>query len=151
MKMRMKTKKTAKMKKTKASSRRKLPVKKYPDNEFYEIRWYGCGHVLMSRNYVRDRESVQKYIDGVFVRLSQRPDGSRTVGRTPDFFVSLGPSQAGVDIRKVKEAKWPYNGLEDRFDQIHFLYCCPFVSMLDKEGLEEFAKQEKERQVEFMH
>ena len=142
---------TAKTKKTKAASRRKPPTKKYPDNEFYEIRWYGRGHVLMSRNYVRDKESVQKYIDGVFLRLSQRPDGSHTTGHSPNFFVSFGPDQAGVDIRKVNEAKWPYNRLEDRFDQIHFLYCCPFVSMLDKEGLEEFAKQEKERQAEFMH
>ena len=119
---------------------------KYPDDEFYEIRWYGRGRVLMSRNYCRDRESVQKYIDSVHERISLYGSrGCQLIGSSPDFFIAVGADQSGIDIRKVKEAREPYNRLEDRFDQLHLLYSCPFLSMLDKDELLAFAEQEKER------
>lgn len=119
---------------------------KYPDNEFYEVRWYGRGRVLMSRNYCRDSESIQKYIDRVHEKISLYGSGGcRLIGSSPNYFITFGTDQSGIDIRKVKEARWPYNMLEDRFDQLHFLYSCPFLSMLDKDGLLAFAEQEKER------
>jgi hypothetical protein len=119
---------------------------KYPDNEFYEVRWYGRGRVLMSRNYCRDSESIQKYIDRVHEKISLYGSrGCRLIGSSPDYFITVGIDQSGIDIRKVKEARWPYNMLEDRFDQLHFMYSCPFYSMLDKDGLLAFAEQEKER------
>ena len=113
---------------------------------FYEIRWYSRGRVLMSRNYCRDRESVQKYIDRVHEKISLYGSrGCRLIGSSPNYFITIGPDQSGIDIRKAKEAKEPYNMLEDRFDQLHLLYPCPFLGMLDKDGLLAFAEQEKDR------
>ena len=119
---------------------------KYSDDKFYEVRWYSRGRLLMSKNYCRDRKSIQKYIDRVHEKISLYGlRGCQLVGSSPDYFITVDTDQSGIDIRKVKEAKYPYNMLEDRFDQLHFLYSCPFLSLLDKDGLLEFAKQEKER------
>lgn len=116
------------------------------DDGFYEVRWYGRSRVLMSRNYCRDRGSVQEYINKVYDRISK--DGARgckIIGSDPSYFAAFEIDQSGIEIRMVNEARWPYNRVEDRFDQLHLLYSVPFVSMLDEVGLREFAKQEKER------
>ena len=125
-----------------------MAKKKCQVYDLFEIRWHGRGHVLMSRNFCTDRNGIQKYINGVFDRIKRFHDHSADVrGSTPDLFIVINSDRSGVEIRKVKEARWPYNRLTDNFDEVQFIYAYPFISMLDEDGLREFAKQEKERLV----
>ena len=48
-----------------------------------------------------------------------------------------------MSIRKVNEAKEPYNMLEDKFKDLHFLFGCKFLAMLDDEDLKAFSEQEQ--------
>lgn len=111
----------------------------------YEIRWHGAGRTLMSRNYCRDRAGIQKYIDDVCKRIKVRNDWTtETKGNSPDYFETISRNdRSGVSIRKVNKAKKPYNMLEDKFEDLHFLFSCPFRAMLDDRALKEFSKQEQ--------
>lgn len=111
----------------------------------YEVRWHGAGRTLMSRNYCRDRVGVQKYIDDVCRLIKMRNDWTTEIeGNSPEYFETISrKDKAGVSIRRVNKAKEPYNMLEDKFNDLHFLFSVPFRAMLGDRGLKEFARQEQ--------
>ena len=112
----------------------------------YEVRWHGAGRTLMSRSYCKDRAGIQKYIDGVGKRIKVLNDWTTVIkGNSPDYFETISRNdKSGVSIRKVNEAKKPYNMLEDKFENLHFLSICKFRAMLDDEDLKMFCEQEQE-------
>ena len=112
----------------------------------YEVRWHGNGRTLMSRSYCKDRAGLQKYIDGVGERIKALNDWTTvTKGNSPDHFETISKNdKSGVSIRKVNEARKPYNMLVDKFEDLHFVYCCKFSAMLDDEDLKMFCEQEQE-------
>ncbi len=99
----------------------------------------------MSRSYCRDREGVQKYIDAVCERIKAWNDWTtQTKGGSPDYFETINRNnQSGVSIRKVNEAREPYNMLVDKFKDVRFLHCCRFSAMLDDANLKAFSEQEQ--------
>ena len=112
----------------------------------YEVRWHGRGRTLMSRSYCKDRASVQQYIDKCNKRLKAlNAFHVLTRGNSPDYFETIDKNDvdSGISIRKVDKAQEPYNMLEDKMQDLHFLFSCPFRAVLDDESLKEFAKQEK--------
>lgn len=113
--------------------------------ELYELRWHGSGRTLMSRNYCYDRKGIQEYIDSVGERIKMRKDWSVEIkGNSPDYFETISRNdKSGISIRKVNEAKKPYNMLEDKFKDLHFLFSCKFLAMLDDEDLKAFSEQEQ--------
>lgn len=112
----------------------------------YEVRWHGAGRTLMSRSYCKDRASIQKYIVSVGKRIKALNDLTTAIkGNSPDYFETISRNdKSGVSIRKVNEAKKPYNMLEDKFENLHFLFICKFRAMLDDEELKMFCEQEQE-------
>ena len=100
----------------------------------------------MSRSYCKDRAGIQKYIDGVGKRIKVLNDWTTVIkGNSPDYFETISRNdKSGVSIRKVNEAKKPYNMLEDKFENLHFLSICKFRAMLDDEDLKMFCEQEQE-------
>lgn len=111
----------------------------------YEVRWHGCGRTLMSRSYCRDRKGIQDYIDKVGERIKAWNDWTtETKGNSPDYFETISRNdQSGVSIRKVNEARKPYNMLVDKFKDVRFLHCCRFSAMLDDADLKAFSEQEQ--------
>ena len=99
----------------------------------------------MSRSYCRDREGIQDYIDKVGARIKALNDWTtETKGNSPDYFETISRNdRSGVSIRKVNEARKPYNMLEDKFKDLHFLYSCRFSAMLDDASLKAFLEQEQ--------
>jgi len=49
-----------------------------------------------------------------------------------------------VSIRRVDEAKMPYNMLVDKFKDLRMIFCCPFRAVLSNEDLNDFIYQEYE-------
>ena len=112
----------------------------------YEVRWHGRGRTLMSRSYCRDRASVQKYIDECNKRLKkQNAFHVLTRGNSPDYFETIDKNDydSGISICKVDKVQEPYNMLEDKFQDLRLLFCCPFRAVIDNEDLKKFAEQEK--------
>lgn len=111
----------------------------------YEVRWHAAGRTLMSRNYCKDKAGIQKYIDGVCTRIKAHNDWTIEIrGNSPDYFETISRNnKAGVSIRRVNKAKEPYNMFKDKFEDLHFLFSCPFRALLDDRGLKEFAEQEQ--------
>lgn len=99
----------------------------------------------MSRSYCRDREGVQKYIDAVGERIKAWNDWTtETKGSSPDYFETISRNdRSGVSIRRVDEAREPYNMLVDKFKDLRFLYGCRFSAMLDDADLKAFSEQEQ--------
>ena len=100
----------------------------------------------MSRSYCKDRKGVQKYIDMVCKRIKAWNDWTtETKGNGPDYFETISRNnRSGVSIRRVDEAREPYNMLVDKFKDLRFLYCCRFSAMLDDASLKAFLEQEQE-------
>ena len=99
----------------------------------------------MSRSYCRDREGVQKYINAIGERIKAWNDWTtETKGSSPDYFETINRNnRSGVSIRRVDEARKPYNMLVDKFKDLRFLYCCRFSAMLDDADLKAFFEQEQ--------
>ena len=113
--------------------------------EVYEVRWHGAGRTLMSRSYCKDRKGIQEYIDSVGKRIRLLNDWATvTTGNSPDYFETISRNDShGVAIRKVNEVKKPYNMLVDEFENLQFLFCYKFQTMLDDEDLKAFIEQEE--------
>ena len=48
-----------------------------------------------------------------------------------------------MSIRRVDEARRPYNVLVDKFKDLRFLYGCRFSAILDDADLKAFSEQEQ--------
>ena len=113
--------------------------------EVYEVRWHGRGRTLMSRNYCRNRSSVQQYIDATLKKLAKINAYHVLInGNSPNYFETIDKSDydSGILIRKVDKPKIQYNTIKDKFEDLELLYCVKFLSILDDNCLKSFVKQE---------
>ena len=91
----------------------------------YKVEWFGRGHVLMSRNYVRDRESVKEYVDYAMERIrNERPPSTLVEGNSPESFVALDRTYSSgikINIADRSRIETPYNDIVDKFGEARLL------------------------------